>query len=501
MKIIKQTKVLIISITLLLCASCVNDDDFTAPDLTVTDPVFDGEVISITALKNSYDQAVLVQMNSLGIDANDASGIAQLRRSYSLDLSETNQYIEGFVISSDEAGNWFEELILQDKSSAPTAGVRVLIDESPLFTSYEVGRKVYVRLGNTTLDGVALGGLFVGDSNGVLTLGFTDNLDKIPAAAQFSFVQRSSVVEEIVPLQTTVSNFGEDLENLYIQLADVQFVKEDVISASLTFAGEPLDEFDGERTLLSCLDERKTILSTSTFSSFKSILLPSGRGSISGVLTRNFFGEEFNIAINDPRALSFEDIERCDPVVLDCGVAEVAGTSILFQDLLEEQVPNSLISGNGWTNYQQEGSETWEAYASDGQNASLGTSARVGSFLSGDTATIAWLITPRIDFTAQNGETLNFKTSHSFLDNCRLEVLFSSDWNSDNSTIATATWEVLSAARIADSDDFFGDWINAGLVDLSCLNVAGYIAFRYTGSGDADFDGSFELDEIEIRGD
>lgn len=499
MKMTKIVQAFIIVCILLTCAACVQDDDFAVPDLTATDPILDGPLITIGALKNSYDQAVMVQMNNLGIDSNDADGIAQLRRNYSLDLSETNQYIEGFVISSDEGGNWFEEIIIQDHPSAPTAGVRVLIDESPLFTSYDLGSKVVVRLGATTLDGIPLSGLHVGDSNGVLTLGFTEDLDKIPAPAQFNYVQRTSVVEELVPLVTSISSFSEALENLYIQLPDVQFVKEDVISVGLTYAGEPLDEFDGERTLLSCIDERKTILSTSTFASFKSILLPTGRGSVTGVLTRNFFGEDFNLVINDPSAIIFEDIERCDPIELDCGTAETAGTNILFQDLLESQIPNTLITGNGWINYQQAGSEKWEAYNSEGQNASLGTSARVGSFLSGDAATVAWLITPEVDFSAQNGETLSFKTSHSFLDNCRLEVLFTSDWNGNENSIASATWEVIAAARIADEDDFFGDWINSGLVDLSCLNVAGHVAFRYTGSGDPDFDGSFELDEIVIR--
>lgn len=499
MKLIKIMQVCSVVWVLFTIVSCVQDDDFAIPDLQAIDPVLDGSLITIEALKNSYDQAVLVQINALGIDSNDADAIAQLRRNYSLDLSETNQYIEGYVISSDEGGNWFEEIIIQDHPSAPRAGVRVLIDESPLFTSYELGRKVVINLGATSLDGVALGGLHIGDSNGVLTLGFTEDLDKIPAPAQFNYVLRTSVVEELTPLVTSISNFSEDQENVYIELTDVQFVKEDVVSVGLTYAGEPLDEFDGERTLLSCIDERKTILSTSTFASFKSILLPTGRGSVAGVLTRDFFGEDFNVVINDPSALVFEDNERCDPLELDCGMAETAGISILFQDLLEAQIPNTLIAGNGWINYQQEGSKTWEAYNSEGQNASLGTSARVGSFLSGDDATVAWLITPEVDFTTQNGETLTFKTSHSFLDNCKLEVLFSSDWSGTTNTIVNATWEIIAAARIADEDDFFGDWIDSGLVDLSCLNVPGYVAFRYTGSGDPDFDGSFELDEIAIR--
>jgi hypothetical protein len=52
---------------------------------------------------------------------------------------------------------------------------------------------------------------------------------------------------------------------------------------------------------------------------------------------------------------------------------------------------------------------------------------------------------------------------------------------------------------IVDDGDFFGDWIDSGIVDLSCIESNGYVAFRYSGSGDPDFDGTFELDEIQIN--
>lgn len=466
MKTIKLTDVFAAIIALLTITSCVQDDDFSTPDLTATDPVLDGEVISVSALRNLF-----------------------LQEGETVDLTESTQYVEGFVISSDESGNWFEEIIIQDNATAPTAGVRILIDESPLFTYYEIGRKIFVKLG----------GLHLGESNGVLTLGVTNNLEKIPAPLQFDYIQRSATVETIVPVETTISNLSEDLENIFIKLTDVQFAKEEVIDQSLTYAGEPLDEFDGERTIFSCATEQTLILSTSTFANFKSIVLPTGRGSISGVLTRNFFGEDFNLAINDRNDVVFDQAERCDPVEIDCGVADAAGSTILFEDFFETQATNSPISGNGWTNYQQEGSETWEAYSSGGQNASLGISARVGSFQSGDDATIAWLITPMLDLQANTGETLQFMTSNSFSDGSTLDLLFSSDWDGTEAGIATATWDVLPAGVIVDDGDFFGDWIDSGIVDLSCIESNGYVAFRYSGSGDADFDGTFELDEIQIN--
>lgn len=470
MKTIQVTKIIVAIMALITVVSCVKDDDFEVPDLTVEEPELTGDVLTISSLRDLF-----------------------LQEGETVDLSEATQYVEGYVVSSDEAGNWFEEIIIQDSASNPTAGLRVLIDNSPLFSTYEVGRKIFVKLG----------GLHLGDSNGVLTLGVTNNLEKIPAPLQFEYIARSSEVAEIVPLEITISDFTEDLENVFITLTDVQFVKEEILDTAdglpLSYSGEPTDEFDGERTVLACSNNQTVILSTSTFASFQSVALPAGRGSISGVLTRNFFGDTFNLVVNDQNGVVFDNEDRCDPVEIDCGVAASAGTQVLFEDFFETQSTNQPISGNGWTNYIEAGTQTWEAYTSGGTNASLGISANVGSFNSGDASSIAWLVTPQINFNNQDGETLQFQTSNSFSDGSTLELLYSSDWDGTPDTIPTATWDVLPAAVIVQDDDFFGDWIESGIVDLSCVEGSGYIAFKYSGSGESDFDGTYELDEIQIN--
>ncbi len=472
MKTIKLTQVFLALLALVTITGCVNDDDFATPDLTIEEPQLDGEIITITAVEGVLLQAILDGENSITFEG-------------------TNAYLEGYVISSDESGNWFEEIIIQDEPSNPNRGIRILIDESPLFTTYEIGRKIFIKLD----------GLTAGFGNGVLSLGFLEGnfLEKIPAPLQFELIQRSSEIEEIIPLEVSISDFDDTLENLFITLSDVQFSREEVIDASLTFAGEPLDEFDGERTIFSCETQQTAILSTSTFADFKSQALPTGRGTISGVLTRNFFGDTFNIVVNDISDIAFDDDTRCDPVEIDCGLATAAGSSILFEDFFETQSTGNAISGNGWTNFQEAGSRTWEAFSSTGQNASLGISASVGSFMSGDDSTIAWLVTPEIDFVSEEGETLQFQTSNSFSDGSTLDILFSSDWDGVPANIPNATWDVLPSATVVDDADFFGDWISSGIVDLSCVETTGYIAFRYIGSGDADFDGTYELDEIEIN--
>tara|TARA_R110002072_G_scaffold85225_1_gene192964 strand:+ start:43021 stop:44466 length:1446 start_codon:yes stop_codon:yes gene_type:complete len=478
----KTINIYTLLVTILVLISCVQDDEFEVPVVEIKPQnIAASSLLTIDALRTLLNTEI----------ANN--GNIETVLSFEADNDTTNdKYILGYVISDDSSGNFFEELILQDAPEDPSRGIKILIDANPLYVTYQFGRKVYVKLE----------GLTVGYDSGVLSLGIRDGnrLEKIAESAQRDFLFRDDVVEEINPLPISISEFTPEATNLYIHLEDVQFNRYQVLGeARLTFAGEEMDEFDGERILESCAEGTSTVFSTSTFADFKGMLLPDGRGTIDAILTYNFFGDEFNIIVNNPTTIHLDNMERCDPNVIDCGLAATTGSTVLFSDFFETQMEGDPIDGNGWTNYIEAGTEQWEAYTDSGTNASIGISARIGSFMSGDVSSIGWLITPPINFDSQDGETLNFKTSNSFADGSTLEVLISNNWDGDTATISTATWDLLSAAYIVQDDDFFGDWLNSGNIDLTCVTGIAYIAWRYIGSGEEGFDGTYELDEIEIN--
>ncbi len=479
MKTLPFYKLSLFLFLLLGMLACVNDDEFEVPNTEVIAPNINAnDVIGITALN---DLLLQEQTNTNNPDA-------------VLTLLETGKYITGYVISSDEAGNFFEELLLQDAPSNPNRGVKILIDVNPLFTTFEFGRKIFVKLD----------GLTVGINSGVLSLGIRDGngLGKIAEASQFDFLIRDAVVETIEPLPINISDFNDEKTNLYVRLSDVQFHRFEVGGEEpKTFAAEPTDQFDGERLLESCAEGITTTFSTSTFADFKAVLLPRGRGDLDGILSYDFFGEAYNINVNNPSTIYFESEARCDPNEITCGISETTGSNILFTDFFEDQSPGDPISGNGWTNHIEAGTQLWEAFTSTGSSPSLGISARIDSFGSGDESSVAWLITPQINFDGQEGETLNFKTSNSFADGSMLEVFFSNDWNGNPETIATATWDLLSDAYVVQDNDPFANWLSSGNVSLSCVTGNGYIAFRYVGSGEEAFDGTYEFDEIVVNSD
>ena len=477
MKTNKYLTFISVFVLLFTVNSCVNDDDYNIPEISIEGPDLSG-----LGSKTTFSAVVSRYLDA--VSDGDQVGVFEF---------DDPLYIEGYVISSDRAGNFFEELIIQnsidenDAGSDPRQGLNVQVNVASLSDTYEVGRKIYVKLN----------GLAVGIENGVYTLGKAvgSSLEQIQAFEYRDFIIRDPEVATLTPKIASIGDLTEQDENTLIQLDDMQ-VNRNLLNK--TFAGEPDDEFDGFRLLENCETNATIFLQTSTFADFKSVPVPQNRGSIQGVFSRDF-GDDFNVFIvSSTSDITFDNTERCDPIELDCGIASSVGANNLFSDNFESQVNNVLINGNGWTNFIQEGTEGWEAYTQSGTNFSLGRSARVGSFNSGDALSVAWLITPAIDFDAQSGETFNFKTSNSFSDGSNMELLFSTDWDGVEDNIVSSTWGVLPAAYIVQDADFFGAWFDSGNVDLSCAEGTMYIAFKYTGSGQADLDGTFELDEISI---
>ncbi|PHR89064.1 MAG: hypothetical protein COA80_17455, partial [Leeuwenhoekiella sp.] len=341
--------------------------------------------------------------------------------------------------------------------------------------------------------------------NGVVQLGIRDGngITEIPASLIPKTVFRSTEVAELIPLPVTIANFSPELENLYISLEDAQFNRREVLGESpKTFAGEATDEFDGIRLLETCEPRGTTLVSTSTFAKFKSVALPEGRGSISGILSRDFYDDFYILRINTVEALSFSSTNRCDPAELQCGLAETEGGTVIFKDNFQTQTRNTSITGNGWTNFIEYGTQAWEAYTATGTNASQGISARIDSYQSGNPLSVGWLITPPIDLTSYSEVRIRFETSSSFADNSELDALFSTDWDGTLDGITQATWVVLGDAFVIRDQDFFGDWYSSGIVKLSCASGdTGYVAFKYTGSSAEASDGTYQLDNISITAD
>ncbi len=462
MKTIKLNKLAILLLSFVVFTACVEDDDFNTPDLSITDPEIDGYIIDIDAVKN-----VLAQSSDPIVTFNG-----------------TNNYMEGYVISSDESGNFFKQIILQDKAENPTAGIKVQIDVNPLFTVYDIGRKVYVKLD----------GLSIGTRNGVVQLGKRNGnvIDRIPASQMSNHIIRTNEVETIVPLEVNIEDFSNAMVNLYIKLNNVQFNRFDAVGANQsTYAGEPGDQFDGERTLESCEGSSTVVLSTSTFADFKSLNLSPNKGSVNAILTRNFENTFFTIYLNTPEDVNFTETDRCDPNFLEC-TTPAGGGSVIFSETFESYTNITGAENAGWTNINVSGGTLRYVLGTFSGNKY----AQISAFNSGQAVVDSWLVTPEINLDGTTGETLSFSLEVAHANGVILSVLITDDYTGD---VTTTEWTQLDLPIANTPSNAFGGFNNIDNINISCLDGNIRVAFRYQGS-DSGPNTRYHIDNVTVRG-
>lgn len=469
MKTNKFLRLISVFTMLLFITSCVEDSDFSTPDTTISDP---GLSANLT-FKNVIDR----YLTAVG----DGDSVGKF------ELDEEELIIEGYVISSDKAGNFYEEIIIQNKTDDSTSaedprlGFNVSINVSSLSDTFEVGRKVYIKLN----------GLAIGLSHGVYTIGETDGsqINQIQAYNYLAHVVRSPDVATITPKIVQIGELSAADENTLIQLDNAQF---DLIHLGSSYAGEASDEFDGFRTIKSCIDDTTLLLQTSTFADFKSITLPSDNGSIKGILSRDF-GDDFNVlVINGTNDVVFTDTNRCDPDVLNCSGTSGGSTEIFFQNF--ESISNeSELDGLGWTNINVNGgSNRW------GYNTFSGNSyMQLSAYNSNENPLEGWLVTPAIDLDSTTEEELTFDVNVGYYNGSALSVLVSTDFTGD---VTTATWTLINDVSLPTGPaSGYGNFTTAGNINVSCLDGDVFFAFKYLG-GDNGITSTFQVDNIKVTG-
>ena len=290
-------------------------------------------------------------------------------------------------------------------------------------------------------------------------------------------------------LPLALSDFADDKTNLFVQLQDVQFNRSQVIGDSpLSYASEASDEFDGERRLESCTSASSVIFSTSTFADFKSLTLPSGRGFMNVILTKNFFGDNFNVSVNTPEDIHFDSTDRCDPDFIECTGPSGSGP-IIYEEHFEGFAG---FPEEGWTNINVSGGATdWAIGNFSGSNY-----AEISGFSSGEDEITVWLITPAINLNTTTEQELAFDVQSNFDNGTILSVFVSSDFTGDPTL---ATWQLLDATIPLGPSGGFGNFESVGPINISCLEGTINFGFFYEGS-DPSATTRYHLDNIEVTG-
>ena len=95
-------------------ASCVQDDDYNVPEINVEEPNVDVNttIETIKRIYRGYEPKI--------IEAGEGSS--------------RELYLAAYAISSDETGNFYKSLVIQDLPENPNAGVAISTEATNLYT-------------------------------------------------------------------------------------------------------------------------------------------------------------------------------------------------------------------------------------------------------------------------------------------------------------------------------------------------------------------------------
>lgn len=443
--------------------SCVKDTDYTTPQIKCEEPAIDASQMTTI-------EAVLANWHALNPGNYDNSVLKFAG------IDDTPVYLAGYVVSNDQTGNFYKELFIQDDPANPQHAVKIAIDMRSLFTKYDVGRKIYVQLNGLGLN-KKHGEYVIGELDGENLINIRENVAK-------KQIKRACEPAEVIAKPVNIGDINEDMIGMYIQLDNMQFILSEV---GKTFV-DPADSYDTHRTMKNCDTDDEIKLETSTFASFKDNLLPELKGTVKGILSRDYSDHYYVIRVLGPDAFDFTG-ERCDPPILDCNGTNVGGNTVVFFDDFEAYSANDT-NLPGWTNINVTGGSTLFKVKDYNGNKYVECKA----YNSGENPMEVWLITPAINLDASDGEELSFKTKTGYNNGPALSVYVSTDYNGD---INAATW-LLVDADIASgpSSGYMNNWVE-GTADMSCLSGNVYVAFRYKG-GDGGITTTFQIDDVKV---
>ena len=224
--------------------------------------------------------------------------IAQLKAMHVTGSSETittDDIIEGVVVANDSSGNFYKQIIIEDS----TAGIAINIDDYNLYTSYPVGRNVFIKLN----------GLILYDDNKLIEIGGSkdanNNINPIAAPVKNNYVIKGTINNPVAPKVVDISDLNDSYQNMLIQLNNLEFSEADTSK----FYADTSASKNAVSFLLKNCSNKSITLRTSGFASFAGVNVPNGNGSITCIYS--VYNTSKQIYIRDTNDVQFNDT-RCN---------------------------------------------------------------------------------------------------------------------------------------------------------------------------------------------
>ena len=395
-------------------------------------------------------------------------------------------YIEGYVISSDEGGNFFKSMYVQplDKSK----GFNISLDLYNNYAGkYQPGSKVFVKL-----NGLAYGNP-TSFAQG-LTFGAppTDKfvVDRLSDSVAESYLIPScdAVSEDLLVNKITIAQArsSDAYVNTLVEFTDVQFKD---TSVGGVFASQTSDT----NTTISD-GANDFVIRTSKFSKFGGSIVPKGNGTIRGVLTK--YNSTYQIVLRTLR-----DLKLTKPRIVSPS-SPLGGTTLVYSGILNEPFTSFAVGDNSFASYITDkitGTKYWtvKQYPANTGNKYIELSTFAGNG-NPATPTRSYFMVP-VNFDAAN--TFSFKKEVRYNKGACLKVYYMklSDYvsgflNPDYFVDITSSFNITYPAIDASQNSFD----SAGTYNIdAALTGNGFFIFEYTGT--TTITTTMQIDDIVIN--
>lgn len=241
--------------------------------------------------------------------------------------------ITGYVVSSDQQGNFYREIFVQNtlgdsdiSVENPRMGIKIRVGVNSTSTKFAKGRKVVVDLS----------GLKRTTSDDLITVGVSSG-NYIKDVLEFDIdhhILKMDEVGTIIPKTIELSQLTDQELNTLIKIEDVHFKESDL---GLPFAGLPSDDYDGLRTLVYCDNKRKDsiFLETSNFADFSDEILPEKQMDITAI---------YHISYDDEPILILNKIEDLQEVGDYITCPEITTTNLMITEVADPKVGTGEVA-------------------------------------------------------------------------------------------------------------------------------------------------------------
>lgn len=310
-------KYIFVMIAALVITGCVHDDKYNEPNL------------------DGYQCADLTATMTL----------TQLRAKYTTTSftfpDNSTDIVEGYVSSTDETGNIYKTIYIQDKPENPTQGFVISVDAVSTYTNYPQGSKVYIKLAGLSL-GTYGGVVQLGVKNGTETA--ATSVSRIPEKLVPARIFRScSIRANIIPkimtsLQMVSAN--DQYIGCLIQMDNAEFDSR-ILCTNFAPNGVTVDRLIRDNSTATT-----RVVRNSGYASFANQTLPSGNGKFVGIYSK--FNSTYQMYINKVTDLEMTKFPRIDGIASNpCEYSDNGLTQKTVAEVKQLAIsPLTLITGD-----------------------------------------------------------------------------------------------------------------------------------------------------------